>query len=178
MEQHLKDRHVQLERYTSISFDDKRVTFLLYNLSGQIVGFQHYDPSGVKNLNNVEDVSKYYTFTTRVNDIRKTTMLGVWGLETLDYRDDILFIVEGSFDAVRLHNLNLPAIAVHSNNPKHLWNWFSLLNRKIIAVCEDDENGAGKKLAKYGDYAIMLTDGKDLGDMTDQEVEEILHDYL
>ena len=173
--EHLIERHVQFDRYPGLFIGEEDATFLFYNLSGQIIGYQRYNPLGDKKGRNLEN-GKYYNYQTHINDVRTTAMLGVWGLETYDYRYDLLFLVEGVFDAVRLHNLELPAIACLTNNPKHLRNWLLCLDRKIIAVCEDDK--AGKKLANSADGAIMLSNGKDLGELTDDEVEEKVHDYL
>ena len=54
MLQHLKDRHLDINRYEGlyINEEQKLCTFLLYNLSGQIVGFQQYRKDAPKTMRN------------------------------------------------------------------------------------------------------------------------------
>lgn len=190
VEQNLKERHVQPERY-SVSWDDETACFLLFNLSGKIVGYQNYKWWADKTRNNDPRESRYYTYSSNPKFfvdsgnsdclwIQKTDRncreLAVFGLETYFYRTDILFMVEGIMDAVRLHNLGLPAIALLSNDPKHLKYWFPLLNRLLIVITDDDK--AGQLLGKYGDIVLTLSGGRDLGDMSDREVKKLVKEYL
>lgn len=170
LESHLKRRRMEVDRYTSVHLDEDRriISFLVWNLSGQLVGFQKYRPDADKLLKNSEDVGRYYTYFTAGE---KQRMIGVWGLESFNYRDDILCFTEGVFDAAQLHRFNIPAVAVFSNNPKQLRPWLTILPRKLIGFRDNDV--AGKQLEKYMDECIVMTE-KDLGDSTDEDIEQIL----
>lgn len=161
---HLKGRGFHPERY-HFSYDEETACFFLYNLSGQWVGFQQYRPAADKARKNDPKDSRYYTHYERGR-------VAVWGLETFNYRTDVLFITEGVFDCVRLHNQGLPAIAALANDPQHLRHWLYALSatRLLVGVCDNDE--AGEKLAKSVNIAIRLQDSKDLGDKTDEEVRQ------
>ena len=77
------------------------------------------------------------------------------------------------FDAVRLTSRGLPAVAVLSNDPaKDVYNWLHSLGRKVVVVHDNDK--AGLRLAKFGDFAVT-TGEKDLGDSTEAEVANLLH---
>jgi len=189
VERKLRERHLDPAKY-HVSWDDQVATFLLFNLSGQVVGYQNYRWYAEKVRNNDPRESKYFTYASKpvhfeYSDeddavVRKTTRntkpLAVWGLETYDYRNDILFLTEGVFDAVQLHRLGLPAVALLSNDPKPLRSWLRTLPRHVVAVCDGDK--AGRALAKMGDESIILPDEMDLGDMTDQEVKDVVQKWL
>jgi hypothetical protein len=162
---HLADRHLQTNRYL-LWLDEKEgiVTFPLWNLSEQLVGYQQYNPSKPKLRLNDEMEGRYFSHITK-------PMLAVWGLESLDYRRDILFITEGIFDACRLHNRELPAVAVLANNPTKLRSWLSSLGRKIIVVSDND--AAGQKLNNFGDI-VLITPGKDLGECSEEDIDKLL----
>jgi hypothetical protein len=165
---HLADRGVQFQRYNSIHYDDVAACFYLYNLSGQIVGFQRYTPFAPKARKNVDGESRYFTYCKG--------KLGAFGLETFYYRNDILFVTEGLFDACRIHNCNLPALALLQNDPKPFRSWLHTLNRTIIGICDDDE--AGFKLKKHCHLSLTVTGAHDMGDMTDEQARSFLSDYI
>lgn len=176
---HLESRHLQLWRYHHVSVDDKNevVTFRLWNLSGQLVGFQQYRPWGSKSLNNDRHEGKYFTCIS-------FGQTGVWGVETLHYQPGIIFVCEGVFDACRIHNLDLPAIAVFGNNPLHLIPWLKALGRRVVAVPDDD--AAGKSLANIADEVLDVSPylpsikkgSRDLGRLKDEQVERLLAPYV
>jgi hypothetical protein len=61
--EHLKDRHLNVELHRPFVDEVERVaTFLLWNLSGQCVGYQQYRPEGEKKPRNNPKQGKYYTF--------------------------------------------------------------------------------------------------------------------
>jgi DNA primase len=147
---------------------ERVVTFYLWNLSGQLVGYQQYRPEGAKVGQKNPKEAKYFTY-------RKQPTLALWGLESLHLSPDVVFLTEGVFDAARLTEKGYSALAVLSNDPsRDLANWLSMLNRKVVAVCDNDK--AGKRLAKFGDVAVF-TDEKDLGDSTEEFVNELLAKY-
>jgi hypothetical protein len=152
-------------------------TFMLFNLSSQIVGYQHYNPKGLKGRRSttknvdVRDL-KYHSRITKIDNI---PMLAVYGLESFDFNLPYLFLLQGIFDYVKLHRLGLNAIAVIANNPIHLYSWLEILPQKKIAITDNDENNAGDMLSKYGDdsYMVPLL-GNDLGDMSLLQVKEFI----
>ncbi|MDB5777546.1 MAG: hypothetical protein JWP38_3679 [Herbaspirillum sp.] len=173
MQQHLADRGLDVRRYSSVYVDQDRATFALWNLSGQMVGYQVYRPDMPKNGDGHPRDQRYYTFVSRYG--AKTPQLAVWGIETLRPGAPV-FLVEGVFDACKLHNLGLAAVATLGSDPQHLCSWLKCLPCRKVALVEGDS--AGKKLAKYGDEAMFLPLGKDAGDMNEQELAVILDRYL
>jgi len=67
-------------------------------------------------------------------------------------------------------------IAALSNDPKQLRPWLRATNRHIVCVCDGD--AAGRKLAKMGHESVILNDGEDLGDMTEENVKKTLDKWL
>jgi len=167
--EHLRSRHLDLELHRPMLDDVERVaTFYLWNLSGQLVGYQQYRPEGEKKPNNNPKEGKYFTY-------RKQPTLTVWGVESLHLTPNVVFVCEGLFDAARLTKRGFSALAVLSNNPTpDLRNWLNCLNRKVVAVCDND--AAGRKLAKFGDVAVFCED-HDLGDSSDEFVTKVLQNY-
>lgn len=167
--EHLKERHVDLELHRPMIDEVERTaTFYLYNLSNQIVGYQQYRPESDKTRNNHPKLARYFTY-------RKQPTLAVWGLESLYLTPHVVFLTEGIFDAARLTERGYSALAALTNNPtKDLRNWLSMLNRKVVAVCDND--AAGRRLAKFGDVAVF-TEDKDLGEADDEFVTKLLMEY-
>ena len=100
IEAHLRSRGVDPSR-TNVIMDKEsgKATFLLYNLSGQLVGYQQYNPSGDKKGQNRmpaehrKALAKYYNYVTKEDE--HTSKIAVWGLETVfehsrQYSTDIL----------------------------------------------------------------------------------------
>lgn len=174
IEKHLRSRGIDPKR-TGVILDKKsgKVTFLLYNLSGQLVGYQRYNPKGHKFSDSNKDplMAKYYSYITKDPET-KTRMLAVWGVDTIRPGQP-LFIVEGIFDAAKIHNAGYPAIAVLANNPKHLRSWLRTLSNKRIVIY--DKDAAGRKLAKLGHKAYTVPEPyKDLGDMPQKEATQFI----
>ena len=168
--EHLRQRHMSLELHRPI-VDEQRciVTYLLYNLSGQIVGYQQYNPNGEKGVFNSKERGRYYTY-------RKAPTVTVWGVESLYQSTGPIYLTEGVYDAARMTERGQSALATLCNNPPRDYrNWLRMLGRPIVAVCDNDE--AGCKLAKYGDYVEVVPDGKDLGDSSDEYVEYLVGKY-
>lgn len=79
------------------------------------------------------------------------------------------------FDAVRLTKRGMPALAALSNDPsKEFGNFLWFLNRKVVVVADND--AAGRKLAKFGDF-VEYTQDKDLGDSEESYVTYLLEKY-
>jgi hypothetical protein len=169
LKNHLKARHLDLELHRPVLDEVENVaTFYLWNLSGQMVGYQQYRPDGEKKPQNNPKEGKYFTY-------RKQPTLGLWGVESLHLSDNVVFLCEGVFDACRMTKRGYSALAVLSNNTGHdLSNWLLCLNRKVVAVCDNDS--AGKKLAKFGDCCVFTTE-KDLGDSSEEYVTHLLETF-
>lgn len=165
MLEHLKSRWFDPSRYNGVWVEPNSVTLALWNMSGQMVGYQKYQPGSPRG-NGVD--ARYYSFFGEHK-------LGVWGLETVDL-GGTLFLTEGVFDACRLHAYNLQAVAVVCNNPKHLKNWLSMLPHFKVAALDGDV--AGDALSKYVDKSVKLPHGKDVGDLTQEEFLAYFGEYL
>lgn len=167
---HLKRRHMDVALHNPVLDDVERVaTFYLWNLSGQLVGYQQYRPEGVKKPQNNPKEGKYFTY-------RKMPTLAVWGVESLHLTPHVLFLTEGVFDAARLTERGVSAVAALSNNPTaDFRNWLTCLNRKVVAVCDNDV--AGRRLAKFGDVAVY-TQEHDLGDSSDEYVTRLMEMFV
>jgi len=175
IEQHLKKRGLDPEK-TKVIIDiaTNTAVFLLYNLSGKLIGYQQYLPSGSKKTKAGEDprLAKYFTWISREGETNKRKALGVWGLESVDERP-FIFITEGIFDAIKLQNEGLPAIASLTNDPKLLRPWLKAMQKYIIVVADND--AAGRKLKKLGDLALTTPEPyKDLGEMPQNKVRDWL----
>ena len=167
---HLKSRHLNLELHRPILDEELSIaTFLFYNLSEQLVGYQQYNPNGDKKIFNSKLDGRYYTY-------RKQPTISIWGLESYYISDGPIFITEGIFDAARITERNQTAFAVCSNDPpKDYKNWFDTLPRKVIAICDNDP--AGEELAKFGDYYEIVPDNKDVGDSSEEYVRYLIEKY-
>jgi hypothetical protein len=166
LENHLRSRHCDLALHRPVVDESTRTaTFFLWNLSGQLVGFQTYKPDCDKTRNNDPREGRYFTY-------RSLPSLALFGVESLFLRSDVVFVTEGVFDACRLTERGFPALAVLSNNQKpELRDWLLSLNRRVVAVCDND--AAGKKLAKFGTESATMED-HDLGDASDEAVDRLL----
>jgi hypothetical protein len=170
LKQHLITRHLNLELHRPVLDEELNIaTFYCWNLSGQLVGYQQYRPEGSKKIFNDKICGKYYTY-------RKLPTVVVWGVESLYQSDGVVYLTEGIFDACRMTGLGQSALASLCNNPpKDYKNWLRMLNRPIVAVCDNDV--AGMKLAKFGDYVEVVPEGKDLGDAPDDYVSYLMNKY-
>jgi len=165
LSKHLKERHFQAERYSVFLCEDV-VIFPLWNLSGQMVGYQQYRPSANKEKRNYPRDCRYYT---SVHGDKHSKPIAVWGVDTLHYRKDIVVIVEGIFDACRLHNHGIPCVALLSSSYKPHKNWLTSLGRKVYKV--EDDHGSG-----LGPYeGLKLPEGvADLGECTEDQVKDLV----
>lgn len=180
--QHLLSRDVDFNHdRVYINDETNTATFFLYNLSGMLVGYQHYNPRGTKGnraSNKKVDV-RDLKYQSRIIKIDKIPMLAVYGLESFDYTLPYIFLVEGIFDCIKLHRLGLNAIAVLANDPINLRSWLNTLPQKKIVITDNDENEAGNSLKKYGDVSYntpMLN--SDLGAMSLSEVRSFINNIL
>lgn len=170
---HLRSRHMNLDLHRPMLDPAEDVaTFWLYTLTGQIAGYHQYRPTGQKGkAMNMKDVSKYYTWYSKELPVQPR----VWGLESFNLTPTV-FLCEGMFDAARLTERGVSALATLSNDPgKQFMNWVRSTGRRFVAICDND--AAGRKLAKYGTEAVFCEDGKDLGDASDEYVSSLLRRF-
>lgn len=171
MLKHLRKRRLNVNLHKTWVDDAEGVaTFPLWNLSGQMVGYQQYRPSADKARKNHPREGRYFTR-------RQNMSVAVWGLESWNL-SPTLFVTEGIFDAAALTNLGFSAVATLFNDPDpSSLKWFSVVRqmRRVVAVCDNDP--AGRKLAKVGHY-FDITGSKDLGDSTDDEVMELARRWM
>ena len=175
IEVNLKARGIDPERlHVVMDKETNTATFLLYNYSGQLVGFQRYNPQGTKKHEKDPMLMKYFTFLGDEGKLKKT---GVWGLDSIGVEDRYLFVTEGIFDITKIHNLGLPGIAVLSNDPRPLKPWLRAMNKKVIAIMDND--AAGSKLRHIASVSFTVPDPyKDLGEMPEHEVEVFIREVL
>lgn len=93
---------------------------------------------------------------------------------------DTVYIVESSFDAIRLDQCGLPAVATLGSNVSR--NQIELLTKHFnTAIIVPDNDDAGLSMSqkiteKMGSRAISIglpSRFKDIGDMTDQDIKEL-----
>lgn len=185
IKEHLKDRGINIDNNKYVIVDEENIyaSFLLFNLSGQLVGYQNYNPnankvfhqkSGMAKAMHTEDLLKVMRYFTCVTKVGKVDELAVYGLHTIKNYHKYFFITEGIFDINKIHNQELPGISVLSCNPKKLKSWLSILPQKKIIICDNDN--AGRKLAELGDLSFFVPEKfKDLGDMTDEQIFNFLN---
>lgn len=165
--QNLIDRQFDIEKYSCwIDEESNQLTVPLFNLSGEMVGYQKYNPnSDSKKTNNPFD-GRYFTRLS-------SNKTGIWGLESINHLP-FVFVQEGIFDACRLHNLNLPAVAILSYSNKQVFQNLNLLNKKLISIIDNDSSGIklGRKVDDF--IQISFENVKDVGDCTDEQIYELL----
>lgn len=172
LREHLASRHLDMNvhQFWTLELPNERcVVFPLWNLSGQLVGYQRYRPDKDKVKDNDPREGRYFT---RVKDGR----VGVWGLESWNF-SNTLYLTEGVFDAARLTEKGQSAIAVLScDPPQSTRRWLSVVRRMrpVVAVCDNDE--AGRKLTKFGHVSYTVQEG-DLGDASDETVNSVIRQF-
>ena len=172
--EHLKQRSLTPSLYSGLWLDEEEsvTTFGLWNLSGSLVGFQQYKHLASKErCENPRDM-RYFTIAGKTD---KYSKLLAFGVDLLDSNQKVLFLAEGDFDVVPLHNRNVNALATLNNNPKHLASWLRTLGYYLVALCEGDE--AGQKLANVADEAVYLPEGKDPAEMSAEWFDELVQKY-
>lgn len=169
--QHLHSRYMDTNLH-KVWINEKEciATFPIWNLSGQLVGYQRYRPDKTKERNNDPREGRYFT---RLKDSK----VGVWGLESW-YLSNTLFVTEGIFDACRITNHGVSAIAVFGNDiPPTTLQWIKCIgkSRNIVAVCDND--AAGSRLARVGNLYHTVKGYKDLGEASEDYVIQLIREY-
>ena len=168
--QNLRSRYFDMNLHTAWVDENEGVaTFPLWNLSGQLVGYQQYRPSATKKKDNHPKMSRYFTY-------RKNKVVGVWGLESWNL-SNTLFVTEGTFDACRLTSSGFSAVALLSNDidaSTRKWIFAVKKHRPVVSICDND--AAGLRLAKHGHLSHVVESG-DLGDASDEYVANLIKEY-
>jgi hypothetical protein len=176
--QELLNRGLSPDKINVIIAEDSQVaTFLLYNMSGQIVGYQTYRPGRPKVGQGLSpEMAKYFT---HVASNGRDKMIAVWGVENIRPDDTRLYVAEGIFDAIKVVNAGRSAIAILTRNPKFVRDWFKILNMKIIGLLDNDDasrSDVKRGLWAYVDEVHFTPDPYgDLGDMPQHEVDQLLN---
>jgi DNA primase len=93
---------------------------------------------------------------------------------------DKVYVVESSFDAIRLDQLGFPAVATLGSNVSNLQ--IELLQKyfnNIIVIADNDEAGGNMKtkiIEKLGSRVSVIQlnkEYKDIGDMSDEDIKKL-----
>lgn len=164
---HLIERHVDLDLHKP-SLSETSATFMLYSLTGKLVGYQRYMPLNEKLCSNNLN-GRYYSY--RSND-----EIAIFGLESYK-ADSTVYLTEGIFDAVRLTKKGCSALALLTNAPNSsMLNFISLLPNNIVAIIDNDDGGKffEKKIRHVANALVKCTHFKDLGDSPESFVDELI----
>lgn len=161
---HLLKRRCNVSLHQPVLDSEEQVaTFYLWNLSGQLVGYQQYRPTAPKHHTEPK-LARYFTY--------HQNGLVVFGLESLCLPGPV-FVVEGVFDACRFTQAGRPALAVLSNNPKpQVREWLRCLGRPTVFVTDGDS--AGHQLARRERLSMCCPAGHDPADAPDDWFASLL----
>lgn len=183
IKQHLKERYMDTNLHTVwVSEENRCATFPLWNLSGQMVGYQRYQPDEDKLMHNDPTTGRYFTrcgskdVGTYGKEQWSRGPVGMWGLESWNL-SNTLFITEGIFDACRITYYGYSAMAVLSyalSDSQRNWVWTIRQTRPVVCVCDNDSSG--RKLGRFG-HSMVTVDGHDLGDASEDYVKELVSEY-
>jgi DNA primase len=149
-------------------YSTNKITFFLYNLSGQIVGYQHYRPLRIdKKGRNNPYLGRYFTKLPK-------SVIGVFGLELLNPKDKRVFVVEGIFKAGVLHRLGYNAIAVLGSSPDPLQGWFKAMRGQWDLIAIGDADKAGNQFVRIVGKGFQSP--IDLDEMTDEDIRKLIEE--
>lgn len=174
----MRDRYLDTSLHVAWCDDEERVvTFPLWNLSGQMVGYQAYRPDAEKVQKN-DQKGRYYTYRGHKHYPKHSKTVAVWGLESWNL-STTLFVTEGIFDAARASFLGKSCVALLSNHPNSsLRQWIRIVSstRPIVLVLDDGESGGWA--SSLSNIEIIKPPFKDLGEATDEYVKELCDAYV
>lgn len=155
----------------SIDWENEVVTFYIYNLSGQIIGFQKYQwdkPKRSKELKPSE--LKYFSHITNKS-------IALFGLQYFDKNQKNIYLVEGVWDAITLIARGYNALAVLSNNSNKLKNWLYTMPYDFLPVCDGDSAGLKlRNLSTTGSY-VQMPDSLDVNDLNSYSDSELFDTF-
>lgn len=167
--QHLVERGMNPDLYYGMAYDEENdaVTFPLWNLSGQMVGYQIYRPTINDKKINDENLGRYYTYLPRGVD-------GAFGMDLIDPDSkEPIYCVEGVFKAAVLHRLGYQALALLTSTPKRWKPWFRIMRKTRRLIGIGDPDPAGQKLVNIVG-AGSVTPYQDLDEMSDADIIEFV----
>jgi len=149
----------------SLGYSDKQdmVTVPVHSPDGMPVGFVGRSVEG-KEFKNTPGLPK------------SKTLFNLNRVKTADR----VYVVESSFDAIRLDQIGFPAVATLGSNVSNIQ--IELLQKyfnNIIVIADNDEAGGNMKskiLEKLGSRVSVIKldkQYKDIGDMTDEEIKKL-----
>lgn len=175
MLEHLKSRHLDTDLHKVWYDDVERVaSFPLWNLSGQLCGYQAYRPDAAKVQKN-DLKGRYYTFRGEKLLSKHCKTVTVWGLESW-YLTNTLFVTEGVFDAARLTEKGYSAVATMTGTPDTSTKlWFKMVReqRPVVSVCDYGV----EKLKRLSHQNVTAPVEFDLGDAPEDYVNDLLKEY-
>jgi len=166
--EHINTRHVDTILHRPI-LTENSATFLLYNLSAQLTGWQKYSPL-LPHLSANKTDGRYYTY-------RVPHLIALFGLESYTSSTQRVFVTEGIFDAVRLTKYGECALALLTNSPNSsMLNFLYCLPNQITAICDNDIGGRALSLRmKKITNSIITPPSKDLGDASETFIQDIIN---
>ncbi len=170
--EHLKTR--ELRSLEGVIIGDGRAHFLLYSLSGKLVGYQRYNPIGDKksHSNKIGEAAKYYTYMAKGEN-------SYWGAHSFNLNLPYIFIAEGIFNAVKAQNAGHPCFAMLSSCPsKSSVGFLNTLPQKKIIICDNDGGAKGVFRGVRGAKIYPPEKYGDLGDMPQLEATNFLNKII
>jgi len=164
---YFKSRHIEMQSWSkfSLGYSDKQdmVTVPVHSPDGIAIGFVGRSIEG-KDFKNTPGLPKSKTLFN-LHRVKKS---------------DRVYVVESSFDAIRLDQVGLPAVAtlganVSSSQIELLQKYFN----NIIVIADNDEAGGNmkdrivEKLSTRVSVIKLNTKYKDIGDMPDEELKNL-----
>lgn len=152
-------------------------TFMLYGVADFLInrdnikplGYQQYRHLVSEKKTNDPGNSRYFTYQPKCSVINDVVVFGLESLHSWGLKLDNLFITEGIFEAVNLHRLGYPAIAVLTSDPnKRLKGLLPYLAHKTTWCGDNDKAGNNSWLARACDYRLSLD--SDLDETPDVEI--------
>ena len=168
LREHLESRGMDVDRYHAILDEEKYIaTFLLFNASRQLTGYQRYNPNSTDKKANDPETGRYYTYTPRGVD-------AIFGLESITFNSPKpLFVVEGVFKQTALTRLGYDAIAVLTSDPKRMRPLFRIMRRQRPVIGIGDADPAGARLVRR--LGAGGCSQRDLDEMGDEEIHTFVH---
>jgi 5S rRNA maturation endonuclease (ribonuclease M5) len=170
MVNHLESRDIDFALHKPIVNNDS-ATFMCYNLSGQLVGWQRYAPNRKSMCSNNPD-GRYYSYRIKHH-------ISIFGLETYRLDAKCVFITEGIFDTARLTKRGMTAFALLTNSPNSsMINFLECIPQRKVVICDNDKGGDFlRKSLKYSTKDFIVPNRKDLGEESVEFVENIIKTY-
>ena len=164
---YFKSRHISLQSCTkfALGYSDKQdmVTVPVHSPDGIAIGFVGRSVEG-KDFKNTPGLPKSKTLFN-LHRVKKS---------------DRVYVVESSFDAIRLDQVGLPAVATLGANVSNTQ--IELLQKyfnNIIVIADNDEAGGNMKdriverLSSRVSVIKLNNKYKDIGDMPDEEIQNL-----